>query len=431
MYLTFEKWMEENIENEQIREIFREAIICYKVSAYRSALIMSYVAFQNVLKYRILNSKFIPTDYPESLCVEIRNKLMDEKIWDETIVDCVKRKNPNRIFLINEDIVKQYEYWRNIRNDCAHGKSNLITYSHIETFWCFIQTYYTKFIINGGKNGLIDMIEKHYDPSLTDPQKSCDYIIENLKVGLLDEEIKDFLDELFELYNSKMWDWGYFDPDGRGNELWSGLLQQNGSKIRNAILEYAKDNNEMLCGLVEMFPNVTTELLDDPKFARKLWTEKLFKLFSWGQAKWLLTEKIIKLDLVPAGEKKGFDKRLYAAFKNELDDQYLNVLQMTGFYNVMKEDLFQDDSQWAAPAGINFANFNSSKIAYYIEKIGLDEDVVKRINNALSFISYGTFYDEIKLLFEQDENLRNSFGEISNKLHLENRVEKIINLKNL
>ena len=41
MKIPFEKWIEDNSIPEEAKELFAESIICYKISAYRSAFIMS------------------------------------------------------------------------------------------------------------------------------------------------------------------------------------------------------------------------------------------------------------------------------------------------------------------------------------------------------------------------------------------------------
>ena len=56
MKIAFEKWIEENEIPDEAITLFQESIRCYKISAYRSAFIMSYIAFQNILKTRMLIS---------------------------------------------------------------------------------------------------------------------------------------------------------------------------------------------------------------------------------------------------------------------------------------------------------------------------------------------------------------------------------------
>lgn len=61
MKIAFEKWLEQNEIPEEAVALFEESIHCYKISAYRSAFIMSYIAFQNILKKRMLSAANTPT----------------------------------------------------------------------------------------------------------------------------------------------------------------------------------------------------------------------------------------------------------------------------------------------------------------------------------------------------------------------------------
>ena len=60
----FEVWYKDKIDNKSARDLFDESCMCYKVGAYRAAYIMTYLAFQNVLKDRLLAFNGIPTGMP-------------------------------------------------------------------------------------------------------------------------------------------------------------------------------------------------------------------------------------------------------------------------------------------------------------------------------------------------------------------------------
>lgn len=101
MKIPFEKWIEDNSIPEEAKELFAESIICYKISAYRSAFIMSYIAFQNILKQRILDTPNIPEEINPNCWKKICSALGDEDEWDKEVAECVKRTKPNNIFLIS------------------------------------------------------------------------------------------------------------------------------------------------------------------------------------------------------------------------------------------------------------------------------------------------------------------------------------------
>jgi hypothetical protein len=60
MKLEIEKFISEMGFPEAAMSFIEEGILCYKVGAYRSSYIMSYLFFFNVVKYRVLESSHTP-----------------------------------------------------------------------------------------------------------------------------------------------------------------------------------------------------------------------------------------------------------------------------------------------------------------------------------------------------------------------------------
>lgn len=85
----FEQWLDEqtdnSINNEEVKDIFEESIKCYKIGAYRAAIVMAFNGFQIVIKNRIVNDKDkiiselskINTDNKKLLC-DFENNSLDE-----------------------------------------------------------------------------------------------------------------------------------------------------------------------------------------------------------------------------------------------------------------------------------------------------------------------------------------------------------------
>lgn len=57
-----------------------------------------------------------------------------------------------------ERIKNRYEYWKNVRNSCAHAKDEHITSSIVEQFWNYIQDDLSEFYILGGRQYLLDRL---------------------------------------------------------------------------------------------------------------------------------------------------------------------------------------------------------------------------------------------------------------------------------
>ena len=196
MRIYFQDWIyTQNLPNRSL-DLFEEAILCYRATAYKGALLFSFLGFQNVIRERILNSN-IPhnaTEY-ERKWIEIQGKLRDEDQSDTQIIDCIRMQKPFNVFSISDDIRNQYMYWKNRRNDCAHGKENIIKETHVENFWLFIESNLVKFNVNGSSTFLKDKVKKHFNIMITPKGTNPNNIISEIPSSLKPEEFKTFLDQ--------------------------------------------------------------------------------------------------------------------------------------------------------------------------------------------------------------------------------------------
>lgn len=172
----FKKWIIDNgFEN---NELFQEALVCYCNRANRAAYMLSYLAFIEYLKERILDYKGIPIkfeekwrnrktkDNSEKVKEEIEKEwkknlknLNDEDNWDSTLKDIINERDYN-IFCYDEKIRREFEVKKNHRNTCAHNKERKITNSTVEDLWDFIAYVKPLSVINGVSKYIIEWIDK-------------------------------------------------------------------------------------------------------------------------------------------------------------------------------------------------------------------------------------------------------------------------------
>ncbi|MHB8128914.1 MAG: hypothetical protein ACYDEX_07945 [Mobilitalea sp.] len=426
MKLSFELWLEKNSIPQNSLNLFKESIICYKISAYRSAFIMSYIAFQNILKDRILNSAYVPTGINN--WNTISSRLRDDTTWDSEVSTAVNKNNPNRIFMINDGIVKQYEAWRSIRNDCAHGKSNSISYSHIETFWIFIQSYYTKFVINGSSSGIMQMVEEFFDISITPPSSDPSYIIENIKLGINVDEAPDFIENFLKYCDDELWGFRPFDGRNNATTIWKLLITECGEPFHDVVIEYIKNKSDKsyLFNFVEAYPNTATEFLHDTSFCRKLWTIHIFSTAKNDEGAWILLCKIISDKMVPSTEMDTFNKNLYKWLGTFYPRKFKDLLLETDYFRRLHLHLFENLSNYSAPNGIYFANSNIYRIREYMEDFGLDNDIVRCINSIYSFASFGDFYSGIKTIMKKEPSYLADYQKIVSEHALHDYTDEFL-----
>jgi hypothetical protein len=172
MRLFIEDWAEKNLSEIGI-EIMKEATLCYKVGAYRSAFLMSYLSFKQTIRDRILEFESkVPDNINDKDKWEelIISKLKDDDKWETTINEIVysSMSNPSNIkscifsFSNGDEIKTSYKYWKNIRNSCAHAKEKNIDYFTVEQFWNYIQDDLPEYYILGGEKYLTNELYDCY-----------------------------------------------------------------------------------------------------------------------------------------------------------------------------------------------------------------------------------------------------------------------------
>lgn len=405
MKIEFEKWIESKINSKEITEdsgdLFKEAISCYKFSAYRSAFIMSYIAFQQILKKRILTSTNHSSKINESLWNNICKYLKDEDEWDKKVADCVKQNNPDRVFTISPSVVTEYDAYRVIRNRCAHGKSGKVSYCNVECFWNFIQDNFYKFVINGGKDGIIELIETHYDRTLTTPGKDPTYIADSISQYLSEDDIRDVIEKFYNYCKDKNDFLMMFSDYSIAVDLWDKLVNESGERIQDIIIDFIKDKDQ-LCEFAERYPSTVSKFLSDPKFVRPFWTDRIKKYKSDREGVMLFIEKLIDRNKIASADMPVFSKNVYECLGFDFPEDKVELLKKTDYFELLKDRLL-GLSHFDYPDGINFANRNVKYIIRYIKYFDMDLKAVKCINKVFSFASFGEFYDKIKDLMEQSE----------------------------
>ena len=100
MKLEIEKWNDNaNMLSINGNGLFQESIVCYRNGAYRSAFIMSYLAFMITIKDRVLAFKGCPDGVNAFLWREIINDLSNENIWEECVLNLLSKQSFETEFL--------------------------------------------------------------------------------------------------------------------------------------------------------------------------------------------------------------------------------------------------------------------------------------------------------------------------------------------
>jgi len=195
MKTKFEQWLDGSVSDDGATTLFRESASAYKAGCDRAAVIMAYLGVLATIRSRILEEG-TPTGLDANAWAESQRNVRDDDKWDSSVFDLVTRTDLPQAFRITKDQRVEFQYFRVLRNKCAHGKGGGIDSSHVESLWAFARDNLPKIVVNGSLQGAIQAVLEHSDPNLTPRGKPFDELAVNLNDSLRTDEISTYLDEL-------------------------------------------------------------------------------------------------------------------------------------------------------------------------------------------------------------------------------------------
>ncbi|QUW39959.1 hypothetical protein [Bacillus cereus] len=422
MNLHFETWIKEQHISEEALILFDESIKCYRVGAYRASFLMSYLGFMKSLRDRLLKS-----GKPNLIHVEewkkTRNDLRNDKIWEETVLKTIEEKTKpkqgskevprNKVYLINNDLIDEVPYWRKKRNECAHAKETIIGYSHVETFWLFLQSNLAKFVVNGGKEALLNKIEKHFDENYTQPNADVSYLIKEIPLVVKIHEIPELLKEIYVNYVE-------LDEIFSGEmevSFWSKIAYSDNNNVKNAFLEFIETDTDIFSVFIGMFPDKLIEFSNNQELIRNFWNKILFEhIAKISNSYWELVSIVLRNGWVPSTETKRFISKVYEHFDkyNFPEQEQTKIFREHGLLKMIKKNIFES-RKLTKPGGNKLANESSNMIIYYLDNESLDGIVVKELNHLFETLEYGKFFEKIKKYIEENPRFISDFRRVASE----------------
>lgn len=261
MQLLIEKWVNENkIFDEAAKKSFNEAVMCYKIGAYQSAFIMSYLSFKLTIKHRIItfdNNSL--NSFEDSRWKKIIDELKNEDYWEEKINQEVNNKKSSSIikFTNVERMISDYNYWKNIRNSCVHAKSQIIDASTVECFWNYLKDNLSKFYVLGGHDYIRKIILNYFKDFRIDKNyEHLNKILYDVSVLYLnDEDIffsdieKDFKDNNINLF------------DDYNIDIWNYILNYPNIKIKEGFIKYIANREHLILKLYAFKSDILNNII--------------------------------------------------------------------------------------------------------------------------------------------------------------------------
>lgn len=380
MRLPFENWLAEQDFGAESKELFSEAVTCFKSGAYRGAMLLSYLGFQTVVRDRILAAP-APAGMPASAWASIQTEVRRDDAWDAATFDAIQRQKPAPVFGASDDVRNQVTYWKNRRNDCAHAKRNAISQSHIEAFWLFVQSNLPRIVVNGSRAALLGKIEQHFDPSVTPVGVPVTHLIAEINTAVEPSELKAFLADVDVFFRRRPKQLFATYPK-EGVQFFGAILRGKDGAVADETAALAARSLDLLLPLLRSDPGVCWRFVSFPTAIRKVWHDRLFEN---GRDDLEVLCAMVSTGAIPPTQVEEALRCAIEKFHDEVPTAACElVLEQHGFYELFKECAFGqeliDDFDWG--------NGNVEMVVRTLTKVPIDESIVRAISSVFDKHNY-------------------------------------------
>jgi hypothetical protein len=336
------------------------------------------MAFLTILKERIIEGTK-PNLFPQGEWDKLISKLQNEDLWEANVFDATqqqekidqatKQRIKDPIFSLNDNLRLQIKYWKDRRNDCAHYKDNIIDTFHIENFWAFMESNMSKITIEGGMQSLINKIYKHFDPTITPPDKDITPLIQEVEYSVERSKLKHFWETLL---NNGEWD---FDLSKRKQELISKSLEVNKDFVNDSLIAIVKANKFYLKDFLSNHTDKVLRFNFNEEEVRKFWKTQLP---SCNNILGLYTS-FLRNGLIPQNEIAEANRTIISAIREyspTINEH--QILLGNGFLNTFKEEVL-NNSSFVGYKSYLWVNDRADIISGVIKNYPPDNDIINRL----------------------------------------------------
>lgn len=427
MKLEIEKWVETTgIFESAAKNTFDEAVLCYKVGAYKSAFIMSYLSFKLTVKQRILRfDNNTIKSFTSNRWDNIIKELNDDDKWEERLNKEIVCKETSSIikFTNKERMIIEFDYWKNIRNSCAHAKGQIIDASTVECFWNYLKDNLSKFYVLGGKDYIAKEFLSYFRYyKINEQNRDLDNILNDISVlysddveSFFNEILTDFENEKIELINSC------------NSEIWKFIFNYKNKNIKEGFLRCISNKNHLLIRFYSFFPDILINIIQlDKKFLvdrlsdflnyvatydynNKYFLDILYKIL-------LNYNEKIQIDSILKNDKYKFQSGKIVSMIEYLSEEKRQFLKQKDFFKKIIEIFYKWIYEIDANSQYNKFDkwlYETNDVIQIFKYINFDIELLKKINHKLEELS-------------NSMSCRSSDNSITNGNNANNMFQKII-----
>lgn len=363
---SFEKWLKKNETNlcDDAVGLFMDAIRCYKNNINRPAYLLAYQGMLLTLRNKILAGEmpfgFVEIEW-QRICKDISNDgTWDEKTFDRVVQQAKADGSKSAILNMPEEIREQFNYWRRLRNVCAHYKEFDFKPAHVLTLFAFISSYLLRISVEGGASSLLTEFEDYCNPAKYSQSTPLTPLLEKISDMVSDSDMEEFVGKIMHCV-AKSYNRDY-------NEFLKSLIFLDGEgnkRVRECTLNIIKSDIDKRNRFIEANPDLVSHILTTPVEVREYW--KRYLIYSQYPQK--IIASLIENGLIPENEldelfgvvlENGYE---HDGYPRELTDKEIETLNKSGYFECFFKSYFTERHIKHNYSPINF------KTNFYIEHL--------------------------------------------------------------
>ncbi len=423
MKLLIEEWSENYLCGDGI-ELMKEAVLCYKTGAYRAAFMMSYLAFKTSIKEKIITARRPDTIIEKCWIDQVIEPLKNDNKWEERMNLLVEKASPDSngiaaVFRFSnyERIKNRYEFWKNIRNSCAHAKEEKISLSTVEHFWEYIMDDFSEYYITGARNYINEKLVESYLYYYTVGDDSVFNLLNEIEI-VYKKDVKQCFDNLFDKCPYCL------SLNDRDILFWKNIVNCKNELIREGFADFYMEHIDYFAVWYMQFPQMFTILYEKDKtiIQRRLspWLEGSF--YFEGQSLWKLLICILKLDskLIDLNKvTNDYNKFIRLTETEYLEEYEKDILRKNNVFKLFLVNAGKDYFNNSSDAHQQYYQTGSGRNDMYSEKcfeiIDWDIELIKKMNSACAELEQSMKWRTNTYAISNGNARRNSYERVLKK----------------
>lgn len=401
--------------------LFQDSVRCFHAGIYRPAYILAYQAMMIYFR-RLIQGAKMPTGFDTTKWNVMQLSLANDKTWEEEVNNAIRKQaNPRAtppevpILVMTDALRKDFDFWRNRRNDCAHYKEYNINDSHVLAFYSFLTQYLMKISVEGGMKTLLNEFSDACDPTKTSPNASLQPLVDKILVMVSPDEMDTFFEDLEGAMGYRF--------NGRYEGLLAGIIKGGNEELKRYVVKFVRANKNVKTELINSYPDLVGHLVEKTE-VREYWMKDLKGNGFGKHNRVAILARMIMIGLIPPEERdEAMKKVLEHSFDNndgmgEVSEEEMLALKSAGFFEVLKEKYFNSDY-----TSKNARNCGKNKYDFFYGFVGnlpVDKEWVEVLCDIFSQADYPTVWcDMYKQYFLKKEEYKVQF----NKVISENNIK--------